>query len=467
MISFIHEDFLLETETARRLYHEVSKELPIIDYHNHLSAKDIAEHRQFQDLTEIWLAGDHYKWRAMRAMGVDEYYITGNASNKEKFEKWAETVPSTLRNPLYHWSHLELKRYFGIDELLQPKSSDRIYATANEQLALSSHNAVSLLKKMKVEVLCTTDDPLDGLEHHMKIETDKDITFKVLPTWRPDRLLSVNNTVSLLEITERLEALTGIKITDIASYLDAIEARHTFFHKAGCRLSDHGLNNFSSKPYDEQEVANDFIAVMNGATLSDHKTQNLQSMLLHEMAIMDFKKSWVQQFHLGSLRDANAGGLQRLGKDTGFDTIGDFNQATGLARFLTELEAIDMLPKTIIYNVNPAQNAVFATMAGTFNDGSVMGKIQWGAAWWFLDQKDGMEEHLDVLSNLGLLRPFVGMLTDSRSLLSFPRHEYFRRILCNMFGNDVQKGLVPNDRSLLEEYISAISYNNAKKYFPF
>ena len=467
MSSFIHDDFLLETQVAKDLYHQVAKDLPIIDYHNHLSAKDIADHHTFKDLTEIWLEGDHYKWRAMRAMGVSEDFITGKASHKEKFLAWAKTVPSTLRNPLYHWSHLELKRYFDIDELLNEGSAEKIYEEANRQLATDTHNAVSLLSSMKVEVLCTTDDPLDELEDHRRIQEDVSIPFKVLPTWRPDRLLAFQHPRHFSDTKERLEALTQESITDISSYLSAIKKRHDFFHEMGCRLSDHGLNQMNANTYEVAQVEASFKRLLNGGVLLDQDVADLQSHLLHEMAKMDYDRSWVQQFHLGALRDANAGGLEKLGKDTGFDSIGDFSQAEGLARFLSVLEHENCLAKTIIYNVNPTQNAVFAIMAGTFNDGSMMGKVQWGAAWWFLDQKDGMEEHLNVLSNLGLLRPFVGMLTDSRSLLSFPRHEYFRRILCNVLGNDVEKGLIPKDMDLLGEYVYAICYGNAKAYFPF
>jgi len=464
---FISDNFLLETELAQSLYHNVSKPLPIIDYHNHLSVKDIAENRVFKDLTEIWLDGDHYKWRAMRAMGIDEHYITGNASNKEKFDKWAEVVPSTLRNPLYHWSHLELLRYFGIDEYLNPSTSSKIYDQANELLGTDEFTTVSLLTRMNVEVLCTTDDPLDTLEYHENIRVKGQVPFKVLPTWRPDSLLAIHNEAKYRQVLTRLEELTNTTINSLDSLVAAIKDRHDYFHRIGCSLSDHGLNNFPAVSCDAKKAKKAFSDFLDGKALDTQEQSHVQLFLLHEMAIMDYEKSWVQQFHLGSLRNANEGGVERLGVDKGFDTIGDFSQAEGLALFLTQLERTNSLPKTIIYNVNPAHNAVFATMAGSFNDGSEMGKIQWGAPWWFLDQKNGIEEHLDVLSNLGLLRPFVGMLTDSRSLLSFPRHEYFRRILCNVFGNDVQKGLVPNDRSLLEEYISAISYYNAKKYFPF
>ncbi len=466
-MSFIADDFLLENPMANYLYHEVATHLPIIDYHNHLSAKDIADHKQFDNITDIWLAGDHYKWRAMRAMGIDERYITGDATAEEQFLKWAEVVPSTLRNPLFHWTHLELKRYFGIDELLSPQNARAIYAEANQQLSMPTHSAVGLLNRMNVQVICTTDDPFDDLKYHQQIKEDPLISFKVLPTWRPDSLLAFHQQSAMRATIQRLGLLTGINTEDIDSYLKAIKIRHEYFHEMGCRLSDHGLNKFNVPKVKDTIIRGSFNEFIAGKDISEEEVESIQAYLILEMAKMDNDKGWVQQFHLGALRNANQTRVDILGADTGFDTVGDYPQAEGLAWFLDSLEKAESLPKTILYNLNPSYNEVFATMAGSFNSGDLVGKIQWGAAWWYQDQKDGIEVHLNILSNLGLLRPFVGMLTDSRSLLSFPRHEYFRRILCNVFGQDVEKGLIPNDRDLLRSYVEGICYTNAVDYFCF
>jgi glucuronate isomerase len=466
MKTFINDDFLLFNKTARLLYHDYAEPMPIIDYHNHLPPAEIAENRQFENLTSVWLYGDHYKWRAMRANGINERYITGQATDKEKFIKWAETVPKTLRNPLYHWTHLELLRYFGMDELLDATSAMNIYDSAKEKLQSKDFSVWGLLTKMNVEKLCTTDDPVDTLEHHRLIQ-NSEFTIKVIPAWRPDKAMAAEEPLLYNQYLDKLSAAAG---KDIATYRDLIEAlkkRHDFFHEAGCRLSDHGIETFYAEDYTMSEIENIFVRIRSGHALSGEEILKLKSALLFDLAVMDFEKGWVQQFHAGPLRNNNKKQFKALGPDTGFDSIGDFRHAQPMAKFLSRLDEAGKLTKTILYNINPADNEVFATMAGNFNDGSVPGKVQWGSAWWFLDQKDGIEKQLNVLSNMGLLSRFVGMLTDSRSFLSFPRHEYFRRVLCNLIGEDVEKGLLPNDQELLGNMIRDISYYNAKQYFDF
>ncbi|WP_297794058.1 glucuronate isomerase [uncultured Eudoraea sp.] len=424
--NFIHEDFLLQSPFASRLYHDYAKDLPIIDYHNHLSPKKIAEDFQFANITQVWLNGDHYKWRAMRTLGIDEKYITGNAPDQVKFIKWGETVPYTVRNPLYHWTHLELKRYFNIDQLLDQNNAQKIYDTCSEQLQLPSHSTMGLLEQMKVEVVCTTDDPLDSLEYHNKL-----------------------------------------KQNSYADLLSALELRINYFHKNGCRLADHGLDYLPLYNHDGLDVSKIFKRLINRDTLNFNEVAYFKSEVLKFLAKCYHKKGWVQQFHLGALRNNNQRMLQQLGPDTGFDSIGDFSQAVSLSKFLDYLDKTDELAKTIIYNLNPADNEIIASMVGNFNDGSIKGKVQFGSAWWFLDQKDGMEKQLNTLSNIGLLSCFIGMLTDSRSFLSFPRHEYFRRVLCNLIGKDVANGELPEDENWLGKIVSDICYHNAKAYFPF
>lgn len=464
--SFIHEDFMLETAQARELYHTYAKSLPIIDYHCHISPRDIAENRQFKNLTEIWLAGDHYKWRAMRTCGVDERFITGNASDWEKFEKWAETVPKTLRNPLYHWTHLELKRPFGItDRLLNPQTARSIWDECNAKLATPEFFTRGIQRQMNVEVVCTTDDPIDSLEYHQKLAADASFPVKVYPAFRPDKAMAVDNPKAFQRYVKLLAAAARMDIRTFDQYLEALRKRHDFFHRMGSRLSDHGLETVYAESYTERQVKTAFKKLMQGKQLTATEAQKFKSAMLYEFAIMDWEKGWTQQFHLGALRNTNTRMMRSLGPDTGYDSIGDFEMARPLARFLDRLDTDNKLAKTILYNLNPRDNEVFATMIGNFQDGSVPGKMQYGSAWWFLDQIDGMTKQIEALSNMGLLSQFVGMLTDSRSLLSYPRHEYFRRLLCNILGKEMERGLIPNDMKLVGAMVQDICYYNAKRYF--
>lgn len=466
MKKFLDENFLLQSKTAEQLYHDFAKDMPIIDYHNHLPPKDILENGNFENLSQAWLYGDHYKWRGMRANGINERFCTGNATDYEKFEKWAETVPYTMRNPLYHWSHLELQRYFGINEILNPASAKGIYENASKQLRQPSHAIQGLLKMMKAEVVCTTDDPLDSLEHHLAFAKEGNKDLKMLPAFRPDRFLMPEK-ANYLELIDALGTLTGKKIQDLADLKSALSLRTDYFHSAGCRVSDHGLERINFIAATEEEVNTVFIQILNGEPFSQEEHGKFQTNLLVFLGKMYAEKGWVQQFHLGALRNNNLWALKELGPDTGWDSIGDWSQAAGISKLLGTIGESGELAKTIIYNLNPADNEVMATMIGNFNDGSVAGKIQWGSGWWFLDQKDGMEKQLNTLSQMGLLSRFVGMLTDSRSFLSFPRHEYFRRILCNLLGNDIENGELPNDIPWIGQMVQDICYNNAKNYFNF
>ncbi len=465
MKPFLDADFLLQSASARRLYHDFAADQPIIDYHNHLSPQLIAEYHRFANLTEAWLDGDHYKWRAMRTHGVNERYCTGDATPEEKFAQWAETVPYTLQNPLFHWTHLELQRYFGIHELLSPKTAITTYQSATERLQLPEFSVRNLLLKMNVRVLCTTDDPIDSLVFHKQIANDA-FGIKVLPGFRPDNALAVD-TPAFLGYVQSLEKAADMAITRFDHYLDALKSRHDYFAAHGCRVSDHGLEQLYAEPYTDAEVAAIFEKALKQISLSTQEVLQFKSALLYYFALWDWEKGWVQQFHLGPMRNNNARMLASLGKDTGWDSIGDFPQGRSLSRFLDRLDTENHLTKTIIYNLNPRDNALFATMAGNFNDGSSAAKVQWGAAWWFMDQQHGMEEHLRVLSSMGLVSHFVGMLTDSRSFLSFPRHEYFRRLLCNFLGNDMENGLLPNDPAWIGKVVKDICYENAKGYFGF
>ncbi|MBC6605573.1 glucuronate isomerase [Hymenobacter sp. BT188] len=463
---FLNDDFLLQTETAQQLYHEFAKQMPIIDYHCHLPPDQIAEDRQFENVTQIWLYGDHYKWRAMRTNGVDERYVTGDASDWEKFEKWAETVPQTVRNPLYHWTHLELQRYFGITEVLNKDSARRIYDACNEKLRTPEYSVKNLLLKMQVKVVCTTDDPADSLEYHQAIAAQP-FGVQILPTFRPDKAMSPEDVTAYNSYLDKLGAAADISIATYDDLLEALRRRHDFFHAQGCRLSDHGLERLYASDYSAEQVANAFAQVRGGQKINQEDTEALKSELLLELARMDHARGWTQQFHVGALRNNNARMLRQLGPDTGWDSIGDFPQGRALSTFLDRLDSSDQLAKTILYNLNPADNELMATMIGNFQDGTVAGKVQWGSGWWFLDQKDGMEKQINALSNMGLISKFVGMLTDSRSFLSYPRHEYFRRVLCNLFGNDVENGELPDDMELLGGIIENICYYNAKQYFGF
>lgn len=456
-------DFLLETETAKRLFHEVAADLPIIDYHCHLDPRKIAENHQFGNITEAWLDGDHYKWRAMRIHGVNERYQTGNASPWEKFEKWAETVPYTLRNPLYHWTHMELNRPFGIKTILNPGSASEIFDQTNEYLAGREGFVQQILTGMKAELIGTTDDPCDDLQFHKRHRASGH-PIKMHPTFRPDPVLNTTQPIVLNEYLDRLSGVTGFAIEHFVDVLNALQQRVDYFDEAGCLMSDHGLNSIPWTDFTNEEVNSIFYKIRLQLPLSPAEARKYQSAVMYHLGQMYAEKGWVMQLHLGALRNNNTKALAQLGKDTGWDSIGDFSQAEGLSRFLDALNREDKLPKTILYNLNPGDNHVFASMAGNFCEGDIAGKVQWGSGWWFLDQKDGMEEQMEVLSNLGLLSHFIGMLTDSRSFLSFPRHEYFRRILCNILGNDVKQGLVPSDEKWLGEIVRKICYQNVKEY---
>jgi len=466
MKEFLSEDFLLESEMSKSLYFDHASKMPIIDYHCHLPPDEIAEDKNFANLTKIWLHGDHYKWRAMRANGIKEEYITGNTEDFEKFEKWAETVPYTMRNPLYHWTHMELRNPFGISKLLNPESAREIYDNCTELLNTKSYSTRNLLKKFKVEVVCTTDDPSDTLEHHQKIREDG-FEIMVLPTFRADKAMAAEDVVLYNQYLDKLSDTSNIDIKDLQSLIDALKARHDYFHYMGGRLSDHGLEEMYSNSYKKSEINKIFNSIRSGVSVSRKKLLKFKSALLIYLAEMDHEKGWTQQFHLGALRNNNSRMVSALGPDTGFDSIGDKEMARPVSRFLNSLDKTNSLAKTILYNLNPRDNYLFATMIGNFNDGSVPGKIQFGSGWWFLDQKDGMELQLNALSNIGLLSRFVGMLTDSRSFLSYPRHDYFRRILCNLIGNDVENGLLPKDSAWLGQMVENISYYNAKNYFNF
>ncbi len=467
MTAFIHEDFLLETQTARRLYHEVAKAQPIIDYHCHLSPEQIAKNHRFRSMTEIWLDGDHYKWRAMRAHGVAERYCTGDASDWEKFGAWAQTVPATLRNPLYHWTHLELAFPFGIsDRLLNPDTARGIFDACNARLAEPAFTTQGLLEQYRVKVVCTTDHPVDSLEHHIAHGRGTRAT-RLLPTWRPDAAMAVRDLGAYATWLGRLEAVANLEVRTYPQLLDALERRHSFFHEAGCRLSDRGLDIVPDVACTSERAATLFAKARSKQALSAEENDALRWRLLHDLAVLDHARGWVMQLHIGALRNVNSRMTASLGPNTGFDSIGDAPVAGPLARLLDALDQNNQLPKTVLYNLNPRDNEVLATMAGNFQDGSVPGKLQYGSSWWFLDQLDGMEKQMNALSNMGLLSRFVGMLTDSRSFLSYSRHEYFRRLLCNMLGQDVKRGHLPDDHSLLAPLVKGICFDNARGYFRF
>ena len=464
MKTFIHEDFLLQNKTARMLYHEHAEHMPIVDFHCHLEAKAIAENKNYDSITQIWLGGDHYKWRAMRANGVNEKFITGDASDWEKFEKWAETVPYLMRNPLYHWTHMELKTAFGIDEILNPSSAKRIYDRCNELLALPEMRPQELIKRYHVETLCTTDDPIDSLEYH-RILAASDFKVKVLPAWRPDKVMTVTTSDAYRNYVDKLSEASGITIQHFEDLVDALKNRHDYFNAAGCRLADHGTSDLPLVDYTLDEIKGIFDKVYGGDELNLLEKQKYQMALLTILAEMNAEAGWTQQFHYGPLRNTNTKMFNAIGVDTGFDTIGDYKCALSIVHLLDHLNSRDQLAKTIIYNINPAENEMIAAMIGNFQDGSVPGKIQFGAAWWFNDQMRGIINQLEALSSQGLLSRFVGMLTDSRSFLSYTRHDYFRRILCNLIGNDIESGMLPeSEMGRVSEMIEDICYNNAKSY---
>lgn len=466
MKPFMDDNFLLESQAAKDLYHDFAVKMPIIDYHCHLRPEDIAADRKFRNITEIWLAGDHYKWRAMRANGVDEKFCTGDASDEEKFMKWAETVPATLRNPLYHWTHLELRRYFGIEELLGPDNAREIFSKTSEMLQSDHYSVRNLLRKMNVEVVCTTDDPIDDLRHHRKIRDDG-FEVKVLPTWRADKTMAVDDPVTYNTYIDKLQEVSEHPINNFMDLLEALMKRHDFFAEMGCRLSDHGLETFYYEDYEHEEIEEIFSKIRGRNNLTAEEKLKFRTAMLVELAVMDHEKGWTQQFHVGAIRNNNSRRFDQLGPDTGYDSIGDYQMAEAMSRLFDRLDGLDQLAKTIVYNLNPSMNEVMVTMAYNFNDGKVPGKMQFGSGWWFLDQKKGMEAQMNALSQLGLISKFVGMLTDSRSFLSFPRHEYFRRILCNLLGTDMENGELPGDMEMVGGMVQDICYRNAKQYFGF
>ncbi|TWF39803.1 D-glucuronate isomerase [Chitinophaga polysaccharea] len=461
---FMDENFLLNSKAAERLYHDYARDMPIIDYHCHLPPAQIAADTRFDNITQAWLYGDHYKWRAMRTNGVPESYCTGNKTDWEKFEKWAATVPKTLRNPLYHWTHLELQRYFNVSELLHDDTAERIYHTCNALLQTPEYSVRGLLRSRNVALICTTDDPVDDLSHHRHLKKEG-FEIPVAPAFRPDKAMAADDPLVYNQYLQQLEQAAGISISTYDDLLQALKNRHDYFAGQGCKVSDHGIEEMYAEDFRESEIRQIFAKVRSGQALSVTAIRQFKSALLLELAIMDWEKGWVQQYHLGALRNNNSRMMRALGPDTGWDSIGDFSQARALSKFLDKLDSQDKLAKTIIYNLNPADNELMATMTGNFNDGSVAGKIQFGAAWWFLDQKEGMIRQMNALSNMGLISRFVGMLTDSRSFLSYPRHEYFRRLLCDLLGDEMEKGEIPADFQLVGSMVQDVCYNNAKSYF--
>lgn len=465
MKPFIHDDFLLGNKTAIKIYHQYAEYQPIIDFHCHLSPSMIANDLQFTNLTQAWLAGDHYKWRAMRTNGINEKYCTGKASDAEKFEKWAETVPYTVGNPLYHWTHLELARYFKITDLLSPKTAAKIYKKASDQLNTRQFTVRSLLKKMKVEVVCTTDDPTDTLEFHKKLKGAFEVS--VFPTWRPDNIVKTEDPVKFKAYISKLENASGIAIKNFSTLIEALDDRHKFFNKMGTKASDHGLDRFYFASFTASEVDKIFKKLLKGEMISDDEAEKYKAATMTELCRMNHKRGWTQQFHVGAMRNNNVRMFRQMGPDTGWDSIGVAQDALKMSRFLSSLDDTNQLARTILYNLNPADNEMMVTMAGNFCDGTVPAKVQYGAAWWFLDQKNGMEKHIRDLASLALMRRFIGMVTDSRSFLSYPRHEYFRRLVCNYIGEEVEKGTIPNEEELLKPLIEGISYKNAKEHFKF
>ena len=458
------ENFLLRTETARELYHEFAKRKPIFDYHCHLPVKDLADDICYNNIGQAWLAGDHYKWRLMRSNGIAEKFCTGDATDYEKFEKWAETVPMTIRNPLYHWTHLELQRFFNIDDLLSPRTCKKIYDQCSKLLQSSEFSVRNLLLKMNVKVICTTDDPTDSLEYHKRIK-NSGYSVKVIPAFRPDKAMAINNGTQFINYISKLSEVSNIAIEDFSSLINAIDLRHKYFHDLGCRIADHGILTFWAETYSVAEINKIIIKVLSRKLLSEIEISKFKSAFLYECAKLNYKRGWIQQYHIGPLRNNNTRLFNILGPDIGCDSIGDHNYGEKMARFLDKLDQSGELTKTILYNINPRDNELIASMIGNFQDGSFPGKMQFGPSWWFLDQIDGIIKQINTISNLGLLSRFIGMTTDSRSFLSFPRHEYFRRILCNVIGSDVEDGKIPADTDLLGQIIENICYNNAVNYF--
>jgi glucuronate isomerase len=467
MKPFLDKDFLLQTDTARQLFHNHAAAMPIIDYHNHLPPQQIAADYQFASITELWLKGDHYKWRAMRARDVQENDITGTTDDKTKFLRWAATVPYTMRNPLYHWTHLELQRYFGITDLLNESSADKIYAACNQLLQTKEYSVRNLLRKMNVTVLCTTDDPCDSLAYHQQIKEDE-FEIKVLPTFRPDAAIAIEDMQNWNHWVNNLSHITELPVYNFTQFIDALKKRHDFFAEIGCKLSDHGLETMYAEDYDDDQIEQHYDTLRAGSRLHAEDAAQFKTAVLYQLALLDHEKNWTAQWHIGAIRNNNSALLKQLGADAGVDSIGDFTTARAMNRFFDKLNSTNQLSKTIIYNLNPADNEVYATLIGNFQDGITPGKMQYGSGWWFLDQKEGMEKQINALSNMGLLSQFVGMLTDSRSFLSYPRHEYFRRLLCNILGKEVEQGELPAEElPFIGKMVEDICYNNAKAYFNF
>ncbi|NVM16701.1 MAG: glucuronate isomerase [Candidatus Lokiarchaeota archaeon] len=464
MKKFLDSNFLLQTETARNLYHEFAGKMPIFDYHCHLPVKDLADDVCYDNIGQAWLAGDHYKWRLMRSNGISENFCTGDATDFEKFEKWAETIPMAIRNPLHHWTHLELQRYFNIDTILSPKTCNEIYDQCSTLLQSPDFSVRNLLLKMNVKLICTTDDPIDSLVYHKKLKEDG-YKVKIIPTFRPDKAMAIQNTTSYINYVSKLSDISGIEIKNFSSLIEALEVRHKFFHNIGCRIADHGIQTFWIESYTNGEVEKITTKILSGNELTQGEVLKFKSALLYECARLNYNRGWVQQFHIGPFRNTNTRFFNKLGPDIGCDSIGDHKFGDKLVKFLDRLDQSGELTKTIFYNINPRDNELIASIIGSFQDGSYPGKMQFGPSWWFLDQIDGITKQINTHSNLGLLSRFIGMTTDSRSFLSFPRHEYFRRILCNLIGSDVENGEIPNDIDLLGKIVEKICYNNAVGYF--
>ena len=462
MKPFINENFLLENKTAERLFYGFSQNLPVIDFHCHLSPKLIADDHQFENITQVWLDGDHYKWRAMRANGISETFCSGKASDIDKFKSWAKTIPYVIGNPLYHWTHLEMARYFNIFTLLSPSNAQIVYEDTSALLRTKEFSTQSMLRKMKVEVVCTTDDPVDSLEHHNKFRGSA--LPSLFPTFRPDNILKTEDPGKYISYIRELEKMSGIEVKTFNTLIEALDKRHDFFHKTGARLSDHGLEKFWFAEFKSSEIDSALKRLLDGKTISSGETEKYRTAVMIELCRLNHKRGWTQQFHIGAIRNNSSRMFSIIGADTGWDSIGSTQDASKMSKFLNALDSTDQLAKTILYNMNPADNEMMITMAGSFNDGSSPARVQYGPAWWFLDQKNGIEKHLNDISSFGLLRRFIGMVTDSRSFLSYPRHEYFRRIVCNFIGKEVEKGLIPNDEALLKPLIEGISYTNAKEF---
>jgi glucuronate isomerase len=466
MKKFMDENFLLSNETAVKLYHDYAKKMPIIDYHCHLSPKEIYENKTYKNITEVWLYGDHYKWRAMRANGVDENYVTGDASDYDKFLAYAKAVPQTIGNPLYHWSHLELQRYFDVHDLLNEQNAPAIWEKVNAKLTGPGFGARDFITKSDVKVVCTTDDPIDSLEYHIKIKEDTSFDCKILPSFRPDKGLEINRATFLPWIA-KLAEVSGQEISNYDQLLSALEARVNFFDSVGCKVSDHALDYVPYAVTTKQEAAAIFAKALKGEAVSFEEENKYKTYTLVFLGKLYADRGWAMQYHINASRNNNTRMFNILGPDTGYDSINDSSIASPLVKLLDELGKENKLPKTILYSLHPKDHHVVGTVIGSFQGGGIAGKMQFGSAWWFLDTKEGMILQMKTLADLGLLSRFVGMLTDSRSFLSYTRHEYFRRILCNLIGEWVENGEFPNDMELLGSIVQGISYNNAKEYFQF